>query len=165
MEPARVQEESREGKRKPWTRTAKIVAVVVAFLAISSAAVAVVLFAQTLPKTPPSQPPVLTTTCSILTQNGPTSSITGTPGTVLYTCATDAAFTAIAGSATPTFVLPVAGSLSYVAHSAGPTCTGGTALASGSSMVFLAGSYDYCLSYSNYPSAGIAAFTVQWSQP
>jgi hypothetical protein len=161
----RVPKESVNGTRRPWTRTAKIVAVAVALLAIASSAVAVVLFAQTLPKTPSGQTPVLTTTCSTLTQNGPTSLLTGMSGTVLYTCGTGAAFTALAASATPAFSLPAgAGSLSYVAHTSGTTCTAGTTLVSGSLTTFSAGSYDYCLSYPSYPSAGIASFTVQWSQ-
>lgn len=40
----------------------------------------------------------------------------------------------------------------------------GAILTSGSQVTFSSGSYDYCLSYSSYPSPGITAFTVSWSQ-
>lgn len=166
METLKMANESAKGKRKTWTRTGKIGAVIVALLAISAVAVAAILFTQTLPKTPGGHSPVLTTTCSTLMQNGPTPPWTGASGTVLYTCGAASALTAIAGSATPTFSLPSgAVTLSYVVHSSSTTCTAGTSLVSGSPTAFSAGSYDYCLTYSSYPSVGIAGFTIQWSQP
>src|SRR5574340_353318 len=140
-------------------------------LAVAFYVAAAALFTQTFPATPPGTSVVVTTTCSALTQNGPTSLVVGTSGTVLYTCGappstTTNALTAIAGSATPTFALPAAGtvSLSYVTHSStATTCTAGTVLTSAVSTTFVAGAYDYCLSYSSYPSAGIATFTVSWT--
>ncbi len=137
-------------------------------------------FTQNAPPTPAGS--VLTTNCAgpalPLTQNGPTSIRIGSAGTVLYTCgappsATTAAFSAGTGTATPTFTLPAAGTvgLSIMAHSAtATTCVAGTALTSAAAVNFggpapapPVGDYDYCLSYTAYPSAGIAAFTVSWA--
>ena len=138
-------------------------------LSIATAIVAgAALFLHTFPPTPQGVPPVLTTSCSTLVQNGPTSIIVGQSGTVLYTCSSPPspssnALTAIAGSATPTFSLPGM-SLSIVQHSdSSSTCSPGVVLSSGIPTTFTAGSFDYCVAYDFYPSAGIASFTVSWS--
>lgn len=175
LERLRKEKRTREARRRPWLRTAKLFAIGLALIFVSTAALAaVVLFAHTFPTTGNGTQGVLTTTCSTLLFNPPSSSIIGTAGTVLYECAlpsTSATALTVStpGSADPGFTLPTnAGtvSLSLVTHSGtAVSCSGGTVLSSGTSVSFTLGqSWDYCLSYTSYPSAGISSFQVTWSQ-
>jgi hypothetical protein len=126
------------------------------------------LFQHNFPATPSGGSQVITSTCATLTLET-TGLITGFPENMLFNCgATTAAITGGAdGTSTPTFTLPVgATSLSLVNHvNNGIVCAGGSVLISGSAHTFSAtNSLDYCLASSSYPGAGIASFTVTWSQ-
>jgi hypothetical protein len=110
--------------------------------------------------------PFLATTCSILSAT-PNSVISGTHGTILFTCTGNAAITVHrAGSAVPTFVLPQGyTTLSIVRHvSAAAMCKGGSELDSGKPVDFeKAGNFDYCAVYSGLHTSTLASFKVMWS--
>ncbi len=155
--------------RRPARRRSRTWYALVAVLLITGVVAGAALFTHSFPPTPQGTPPTLTTSCSQLVQNGPTSTIVGQPGTVLYTCSappspTSNALDAIDGPATPSFTLPGM-SLSIVQHSStSTTCTPGMVLSSDIPATFTAGSYDYCVAYDFYPASGIAAFIVTWTE-
>ena len=128
----------------------------------------VALFQHTFPATPSGSLPVISSTCTTLALET-TGMITGVPATMLFNCGpTTAAITSTSGGlSTPTFTLPAqANSLSLVTHLNNVNiCTGGSLLTSGAARTLASGaSLDYCLTSNSYPSGGISAFTVTWSQ-
>jgi hypothetical protein len=145
----------------------------IAVMVIATVAAATTLFTHTFPQVGPA---VLTTTCATLTAGTPVLS-TAT-GSVLYNCASSAAFNnPTSGTVTPTFTLPtVTGytlSLGITQHIASTTTCGGTtsvtAIVSGTPITFGGAAVDdYCLSYTagtgiTVPPT-IPSFTVTWSQ-
>jgi hypothetical protein len=136
-------------------------------------AMAALIFSQTFPATGTGANTVLTTNCSSTPLTATVSdNETNASGAVLYTCGapgSDPAFTATSSQpATPWFALPALNGtpvFGYVTDNATPSCSGPiAALTSGTPLAFTPGTYDYCLTYSQYPSAGIPTFGIQWTQ-
>lgn len=134
-------------------------------LAVAGPVIAATLFTHNFPRTPNETPAVLATTCTDLTETA-SSTVSGTSGSVIYTCAGNAALNSAGGPVTPSFpALPTGAlSLSFILHGA-TTCTDGTVLTSGTSVNFPVGDYDYCVAYTSYPGLGIGPFSIQWTQP
>ncbi len=112
------------------------------------------------------KPGLLTTTCENL-EASPAKVASGNSGTILFTCPQGkAAFTvAKRGKALPEFNLPMSyTALTIVAHVPGETkCTLGLSLVPNKSVSFTSKtSFDYCASFSDAPSSGLAAFNLEW---
>lgn len=158
-------------RRAGRTTAGLLAGVVLVVLGVAGAA-AVSILTQTFPATPSGTAAVVTG-CATLNVETPTSTITGTAGTVQFDCAAaagTAAFTASSGTVTPTFTLPGGTTSLSIATwtAASTTCSPGTTLTSGTSVTFGStpptGDYVYCLSYTSYPSGGIAGFSLTWAQ-
>ena len=139
-----------------------IVLILVGVLFVGAAVAATTL---TIPSTIiPSQAAVTTSAC------GGTLTLSGGPtpgsGTLRYTCPpSSGAFTVTTtGTDTPSFSPPSQiSSVGYVSHSAS-SCSGFTALTSGSSTVLAAtGDYDVCANYSCPTGCTIASWTFPWA--
>ncbi len=129
---------------------------------------------------------VLTTACgtgsSKLIPSNPGPIPTGSTGTILFNCppptgsnVNGPALTAAAAATTTPSVsatLPTGVTLALVSYVQGATtCTAGTGtpIASGTPITFggagpATGDYNYCMSYTAFPSGGIPAFSITWSQ-
>lgn len=115
------------------------------------------------------KPGLLTTTCENL-EASPAKVASGSSGTILFTCPQGkAAFTvAKRGKALPAFNLPMSyTALTIVAHVPGETkCAPGLSLVPNKSVSFsklnVKTSFDYCASFSDAPSSGLAAFNLDW---
>lgn len=113
---------------------------------------------------PTSTPATVTSNCPTVTS--PTPSVTtGASGVLVFKCGASPAFTpafsSVAGAATPVFTLPTGlTGVGYTPDSA-PSCPG-TVLTSNTPNTFTVGSWDYCVSYSNYPSTP-PSLSVSWN--
>ena len=127
---------------------------------------------------------VLTTACgtgtSKLVASNPGPIPIGSSGTILFNCpppigsTTNApSLTAAApGTVTPSISAPLPTGMTLALTGDIPgstTCSGGSPITSGTPMIFggtglATGSYDYCLSYSAFPSSGIPGFSITWNQ-
>lgn len=172
IDPSELEEENESktgrpvpGQRRFWKPALTFLIAAVIILSLSVAAVGLtIFFTHTLPATPAAQ--TVSTQCLTVQQN-PSTTLLGSSGTVFYNCASPSGpiFSATGGSATPSFASPLGLVLSVVSFVSGASsCSGGTALASGVSISLPAGGYDYCGTFSSYPSSGFASFTVSWSQ-
>ncbi len=154
--------------RPRWKRAARIMAIIAIGFLIADAGLAFAstfLFTHNLPATPSASAPAISTQCSAF-QAFESTTIQGTAGTVLYSCSSSVpSFTTSGSAAIPSFSAPVGLALSVVSYVAGSqSCTGGTLLTPGSSISLASGGYDYCGSFSSYPSGGFPGFSVSWSQ-
>jgi hypothetical protein len=148
--------------KKPLRRDTRVAIAIAAVIAVSMVVAAATLFTHTFPSGVTGAR--LTTTCSTLTMGTP-SAVVG-PGTVRFNCgASSPAFASDgSGAVTPTFTLTgLYTQLSIVSSGAiGTACSGGTVLATGTSVTPAAGNYDYCASYLG--SGALTGFTLTWSQ-
>jgi len=141
----------------------------VSSLFVSSYGVLLPSSASTIPRQ--TQSPPGPATCSNLVQRGTIGTISGV---ILYNCGDNTPAIKIPSpgltpAMIPTFTLPrssgTVGPLSVWSVTSGTPCSTLIALTSGVAPHLHPGSYDYCLSYSNFPSSGgvIPSFTITWS--
>ncbi len=153
----------------------------IALLLVSTIGVAyaaTTLFTQTFPAIPATTP-ALTSNCTTLTPNV-SSVVTGSSGFVEFDCSGSAAFGTTPAftltppvTVTPQFTLPTEYTALGVFHPAdaatltacptgpplGGALTNGQPAFLGSTFT----SYDYCTTYSNAPSTGLATFDITWT--
>lgn len=116
----------------------------------------------------PARPPsaVVKTTCDVLTAHH-SMIIAGTSGTILFSCAEEAALIVRKpGTLVPTFSLPQGYvRLTLVPYIQGDaTCSGGQELVPSQAAPFAnRGLFDYCAAYSDAPVQGLESFQVAWS--
>ncbi len=147
-------------------RMRPLVAVLVVFAIVSVAAATVVL-THTIPPIPPSG---LTSTCSTTTSSL-TVVVPGSSGDIRFDCSPNAAIAvSTATSATPAWTPATGYTTLYVfphSMSLGTSCAatnGALALTPGTAINLAIGNWDYCADFANAPAAGLASFTVSWSQ-
>jgi hypothetical protein len=124
------------------------------------------LFTHTAPSVTVTTPALSTTCAGVTLIASPGSIFSGTSGTVTLQCPGPVAvFASTGGTDTPTFTLPAGySSLTITAFvNTNSPCIAGTTLTTGVALAVPAGSYEYCLTYTNPSSGAVPSFTIAWS--